>query len=311
MPKWFKPVGIVLALVSIFAFVPRVARADDPPGAQVYRSYCAGCHGAGGVGGGAPAIGSAQFLSANNDAVITRIVTEGNITKGMPAWGKAKGGSLTDDQIASIVAYLRSLATPVAASAPPAAAPQSVSASSGYFIATKLVVAQSFNTNNETVLNVSLQDYTGYPVTDASVILTRPTDWGVLELGTAKTGANGIASIVLAEVPLSAREVAVVFKGDKKYDASTSKYTLALADAPGMSADSVNLSGFQASIREPILPPEGSLITSNPPLMPALFMVLVLGSIWSVFGYVLYQVYGIRKSSRSAPTEEIEKPHWG
>lgn len=309
MPKWFKPIGILIAVVSIFAFAPRAARADDPPGAQVFRSFCAGCHGAGGVGGGAPAIGAAQFLSANDDAAITRIVTEGIPTKGMPAWGKAKGGSLTDDQIASIVAYLRSLATPVASA--PAPAPQSVAAANGYFMATKLIVAQSFNANNETVLNVSLQDYTGYPVTDASLIFTRPTDWGVLELGTAKTGANGVASITLAEVPLSAREVAVAFKGDKKYDATATKYTLALADAPGTTAGRVNLSGFEASLREPILAPEGSLITSNPPLMPALFMILVLGSIWSVFGYVLYQVYGIHKSSKSAPAEEIEKPHWG
>lgn len=303
MPKWIYSIAIMLCVISIFVLSPQIARADDPVGAKLFGTYCAACHGAGGTGGGAPAIGSPQFLSANNDALITRVMSEGNISKGMPAWSKAKGGTLTDDQITSIVAYLRSLATTTATAPAPNAPP---SAPSAYLVQTKLILSESVNANNEIVLNASLQDHTGYPVADASLSFNRATTWGVVDLGSAKTGANGIATLVMPEAPANARDVAVAFKGDKKFEASTGKIAVVPQDETGLAYATSSTSGVQLSLKEPILAPQGSLITSNPPLVPAVFMVLILGSVWSVYSYVVYQIYGISKDGRGAT--EISKP---
>ena len=164
MRKWIQSIAIMLSVISIFALSSQVVRAEDPPGAKAYATYCSACHGAGGNGGAAPAIGSAQYLSAKDDAVIMRITSDGVAGKGMPAWSKSKGGVLTDDQIASIVAYLRSPAT--SASAAPAA-------SSAFLVETRLFLTQSADTNGLTTLSVLLQEYNGYPVVGAPVELSR------------------------------------------------------------------------------------------------------------------------------------------
>ena len=76
MLKRILALGIV---VLIFAFAAQPARADDPPGAKLFATYCAACHGAAGKGGGAPAIGAAAYLNAHDDATITQITTDGRM----------------------------------------------------------------------------------------------------------------------------------------------------------------------------------------------------------------------------------------
>jgi mono/diheme cytochrome c family protein len=67
----FRRLAGLVGFAFLFARAAQPARADDPPGAKLFATYCAGCHGAAGKGGFAPAIGDEKFLSAHEDAAIT------------------------------------------------------------------------------------------------------------------------------------------------------------------------------------------------------------------------------------------------
>jgi mono/diheme cytochrome c family protein len=91
---------------------------------------CAGCHGAGGVGGVAPPftltdsnskfVASVQWYAPALNTVLMRfstdevkdILTYGRPGTPMPAWGVAGGGALTDQQLDDLVAYLQSIQIP-------------------------------------------------------------------------------------------------------------------------------------------------------------------------------------------------------
>lgn len=293
--------------VLLFAFAAQTTRADDPPGAKLYATYCAACHGAGGKGGFAPALGSEKYLNEKDDAAITQATREGIVAKGMPAWGQSKGGALTDDQIGDIVAYLRSLyptlalasGTTTAAPAPTAVAQPGTT---GVVVQTKLAVTQSIGAEGETVVNATLKTYDGTPVGGAAIAFSRATTFGVVDLGTAKTNANGIAALTLAQVPAEAREVTAAFKGDKNLDASAARIALQPRRVASASGD-FNVDNVRLSLDEPLLAPEGSLITPNPPLVPTTIFALVVGCVWAMYGYVISQVVGIWKSGRNAPRE--------
>jgi mono/diheme cytochrome c family protein len=291
----------VIGIALLFAFAAQTARADDPPGAKFYATYCAACHGASGKGGFAPAIGSEKYLSAKNDAAITQATRDGVTAKGMPAWSKSKGGALTDDQIADIVTYLRSLAPAASAPAQNATAEP---ATNSVLAQTKLTVAQSTNAEGDTILGATLKDNDGTPVSGAVIAFSRAATFGTVDLGTAKTDANGIAALVLHEVPDSAREVMAAFKGDKNLGASAIKIVL---EPPTVATSGGNfkVSGTRLSVDEPLLPPEGNLITPNPPLVPTVILALVVGCVWTTYGYVMYQVYRIWRRRRGETRENI------
>ena len=99
---------LLLLLTSGYAS-DAVAASDT--GADLYKTKCAACHGA--DGRGATAVGKADGIrdlgsagvQGQNDGALTTIIASG---KGkMPAYGK----SLKPEQIASLVAYIRTLAT--------------------------------------------------------------------------------------------------------------------------------------------------------------------------------------------------------
>ncbi len=104
--------AVTLAVLLSFGFsAVSVAKPDAAAGAALYKTKCAACHGQDGKG--ATAIGKADGLrdmgsadvQAQSDTALTTIVASG---KGkMPAYGK----SLKPDQLTSLVAYVRSLAT--------------------------------------------------------------------------------------------------------------------------------------------------------------------------------------------------------
>ncbi len=295
---------ITFGVMALFLLNTVAVRADDPPGAKLYATYCGACHGAAGKGGFAPAIGSSEFLAGKDDAAIVQITAEGRLSNGMPAWSKSKGGTLTDDQINDIVAYLRSLApststnapAPTAATAPPAL---------HVFIQTKMTLTQSTNAEGEPVLHVSLKEYTGYPVGGVSIAFSRPTMFGDVDLGTAKTDAAGNATFIVDGLPAEARQVVASFKGDKDWDATDGKIGVDLpliASTPNGDLRSVNL-----SVDEPLLAPEGSLITPNPPLLPTTLFVLVVGCVWAIYGYVVYQIYGILRIGMTKPPSRLNR----
>ena len=100
------PNSILVGLAVVFIFAAG-ARAD---GAGDFKTKCAMCHGADGAGTTATGKAlkvrdlSSPDVQSQTDAQLAAIVTDG---KGkMPAYK----GKLTDDQIKSLVAFIRSLA---------------------------------------------------------------------------------------------------------------------------------------------------------------------------------------------------------
>ena len=86
-------------------------------GENLFNLVCTQCHGVAGYGSRmAPALNNQQFLNDTPDGAMQQIITLGVSGTVMPAWA----GYLTEDDIISIVAYLRSLEP----TAPPMVNPQ-------------------------------------------------------------------------------------------------------------------------------------------------------------------------------------------
>jgi hypothetical protein len=97
-------------------------------------------------------------------------------------------------------------------------------------------------------------------------------------------------------------QIAAVYKGSQNWVASSAQASLiphAVASTVGIDASRVSLSIGD----EPLVPPEGSLITPNPPLLPAALFLGVVGCIWSLYAFVLSQVAGIWRAGRIAKTQ--------
>ena len=116
MPVW----GSVLTQAQIDALVNFVINSSlgtsIQRGQTLFAQNCASCHGDFGEGGLNPtnpnqliaAIGTAEFLNTRDDSTLFQIITQGQPDQGMSPFGTTNGGNLDDDQINSIVAYLRS-----------------------------------------------------------------------------------------------------------------------------------------------------------------------------------------------------------
>ncbi len=116
MPVW----GNVLTQAQIDALVNFVVSSSQGTSSQrgqaLFAQNCAACHGNLGEGGPNPvnsnqliaAIGTADFLNTRDDATLFQIISQGQPDQGMSPFSISNGGSLSDDQINSIVAYLRS-----------------------------------------------------------------------------------------------------------------------------------------------------------------------------------------------------------
>ena len=93
------------AILASQLFVSVLVAAD---GDAVFKGRCTGCHGADGKGKsaiGTPDFTSAKTQSGISDADIIDTITNGRKGTIMPAW-KSK---LSDEEIAAVAAYLRSL----------------------------------------------------------------------------------------------------------------------------------------------------------------------------------------------------------
>jgi mono/diheme cytochrome c family protein/rhodanese-related sulfurtransferase len=80
-------------------------------GAALYAKYCTLCHGADGTGymaDNAPSLVSHHFLRSATDEFLTQGIHMGRPGTAMSAYGMARGGPLSDNDIAAIVAFLRS-----------------------------------------------------------------------------------------------------------------------------------------------------------------------------------------------------------
>jgi mono/diheme cytochrome c family protein len=116
MPVW----GNILTPEQLDALVQYTLAASKgkgtEEGAQLFATNCSACHGQFGQGGPNPTqpgdmispISSADFLKTRDDATLRNIISQGQPDFGMSPFGSANGGPLNDDQIDSMVAYIRS-----------------------------------------------------------------------------------------------------------------------------------------------------------------------------------------------------------
>jgi mono/diheme cytochrome c family protein len=115
MPVW----GEILTTEQLDALVEYTYAASKgggpAAGARLYMENCSGCHGLSGEGGPNPAragdiiapISSSEYLKTRNDATLRNIISQGQPDFGMSPFGDSNGGPLTDEQIDSIVAFIR------------------------------------------------------------------------------------------------------------------------------------------------------------------------------------------------------------
>jgi mono/diheme cytochrome c family protein len=116
MPVWGETLTAeqLDALVSFTLSSARGAPLQE--GQILFSDNCAGCHGDLGEGGENPArpndiiapISTAEYLKTRDDVTLRSVISQGQPNFGMSPFGSAFGGPLDDDQIDSLVAYMRS-----------------------------------------------------------------------------------------------------------------------------------------------------------------------------------------------------------
>jgi mono/diheme cytochrome c family protein len=116
MPVW----GDVLTVEQLDALVTYTVEASEGAplvaGQLIYAENCANCHGDLGEGGENPAragdviapISTAEYLKTRDDFTLRAILAQGQPNFGMSPFGASFGGPLDDDEIDSVVAYIRS-----------------------------------------------------------------------------------------------------------------------------------------------------------------------------------------------------------
>lgn len=119
--KWMSLCSAVILSVSLPALGLAQAKGDANAGKAKYESLCSGCHGKTGKGDG-PAAASlnpkpqdhsdGKVMNSLSDQYLTDIIKNGGAAAKksplMPAWGK----TLKDQEVADVIAYIRSLANP-------------------------------------------------------------------------------------------------------------------------------------------------------------------------------------------------------
>lgn len=109
--RWFLFVALaILITFSIFG-TAQAQQGNADRGKQLFSQNCAVCHGADANGRVGPTL-KKDFPGIRVDLFLRETIANGVDGSVMPAWSRAKGGPMTDQDIDDIVAFLRSLARP-------------------------------------------------------------------------------------------------------------------------------------------------------------------------------------------------------
>lgn len=126
---YIKPLGIARSIGALAAVCLILSGCDHIPGKPgpgpdvprpetivdfptLYKTNCAACHGANGVGGAAIALNNPAYLAFTSEANIHDIAANGVHDHLMPSFSKPSGGMLTDEQISSIAHGVMQWANP-------------------------------------------------------------------------------------------------------------------------------------------------------------------------------------------------------
>ena len=113
--------GVAVTMLIVFGIAAysilegqRVAQAADTleetrfdVGKEIFSEQCSTCHGANGEGGVGPALNNKKLLQSTHADRFFAIIRSGVPSTQMPAWSVDYGGPLTDEEIRSVVSYIR------------------------------------------------------------------------------------------------------------------------------------------------------------------------------------------------------------
>jgi mono/diheme cytochrome c family protein len=90
-----------------FPLAEKAVRPEDVKDFQtLFDTNCRGCHGANGLGGAAPPLNDPLFLAIIPEAELRTVIGGGRKGTLMPAFARAHGGTLTDEQVEILVKNL-------------------------------------------------------------------------------------------------------------------------------------------------------------------------------------------------------------
>ena len=103
--------GLTAAWLNEPARMAQAAAALDKAsigrGRQLYVDNCTSCHGTRGEGGAGAVLNSKALLTKASDEVLFATINAGRPSTIMPAWGQENGGPFTDEDIRTIVSFIR------------------------------------------------------------------------------------------------------------------------------------------------------------------------------------------------------------
>lgn len=147
-----------------------------------------------------------------------------------------------------------------------------------------LSLAEETRTDGSWLLTATVRDDTGEPVEGAAVTFLARTAFGWLPLAEAATDAAGIASFSLPTVP-AYREVRA---GADAGTTLSAELLLARPPAPEL----VRRPGLDV-LRE--MSHQPGLLSPYPPIQ-ILFVVALLGAIWTTYAYLVFLLIGLRRA---------------
>lgn len=94
-----------LSVMTILTITAQGLLADVKKGEEVFKMYCAACHGPEGAGLVGPNLTDKEILHGEKIEDIIKVVKEGIADKGMPAWSSI----LKDDEVNSVAEFVKSI----------------------------------------------------------------------------------------------------------------------------------------------------------------------------------------------------------
>jgi mono/diheme cytochrome c family protein len=108
--------GLGIAIAALLGAAPAFATGDSQHGEAIFKKYCQGCHGADGNGGGKgfmPHVGPLArkgYIDQLPDEYLATVISQGGEATGKSAFMPSWKTTLTEQDIADVIAYIRTFA---------------------------------------------------------------------------------------------------------------------------------------------------------------------------------------------------------
>jgi len=272
--------SLVLAIILVTVGLTATARPGAAQGpttsdaAAIYQARCAACHGARGEGTViAPALNTPAVQAKS---ALAQIIAQGSANKRMPAFASV----ISQGEIEALARLIREFGASAPASESPAKEPAKGTASRSASLSLDLAPSAG----GVVIARARAQDQEGRPIAGAQIeFRARTALGGVLPLAAATTDAQGQAEARLQLGEGRQVTLEAVFTDQKSLGPAAASAAL---EIPGV----------------PQVEPLGNGLTSpTPPIELVALLGVLVGGVWATYGYVLYQLYRIRRGVRSSP----------